>query len=114
MEIPTTLIERFKTPTKDLRTERGEIMKELMENINISRIGTTYKPLTMPRMGVLLEKIPTESLYALLSKCKEAGELANNKRKFATEEQKKSMSTYASAYSKAFYWNIRPQKPCLP
>lgn len=26
-----------------------------------------------------------------------------------SEEERKKMNTYDSAYSKAFYWNIRPQ-----
>lgn len=88
--------------------ERGEIVKEMMEVLNISRAGK-FSPLTFSRMGKLLEGIPTDALYALKAKCKEAGELAQNKRKFATEEERKKMNTYDSAYSKAFYWNIRPQ-----
>lgn len=104
------LFSKYNLAGKSKKTERGELMKELMENLNLGRVGTIYKPLTMPRMGKLLEKIPTDALYTLIAKCKEAGELANNKRKFATEEQRKKMDTYHSAYSKAFYWNIRVQK----
>lgn len=89
------------------KTERGELMKEIMDVLNISRAGK-FKPLTLPRMGVLLEGIETDALYTLVSKCKDAGEYARQLRKFATEEQKKKMNTYESAYSKAFYWNIRP------
>ncbi len=87
--------------------ERGELVKEMMDVLNISRAGK-FKPLTFPRMGVLLENIPTDALYSLRSKCKDAGEYARQVRKFATDEEKKKMNTYESAYSKAFYWNIRP------
>ncbi len=89
------------------KTERGELMKEMMDVLNISRAGK-FSPLTLPRMGVLLEGIETESLYTLISKCKDAGEYARQVRKFATEEEKKKMNTYESAYSKMFYWSIRP------
>ena len=105
------LFEKYKTASlltaKICRkTERGELMKEIMEVLNISRAGK-FKPLSMGRMGLMLEKIPTDSLYTLVSKCKESGENARNKRKFVTEEEKRKMDTYESAYSKKFYWEIR-------
>ena len=115
MEIPQATLDRFKiaseltTKAVNRQTERGELTKQLMDVLNISRHGK-FAPLTFPRMGIILEKIPTDSLYALLSKCKDAGEMARSKRKFATEEEKKKMNTYESAYSKMFYWLIRVQK----
>ncbi len=95
--------------TKAVRkTERGELVLTLMNTLNLTRTGK-FKPLTMPRMGLILEKIPTDALYTLLSKCKEAGEVANNRRKFAKEEDRKKMDTYESAFSKCFWYQLRPR-----
>jgi len=52
-------------------------------------------------MGKILEKIPTDSLYALISKCKDAGNRASK----MTPPQK-----YHDCYSKRFYFEIRPNK----
>ena len=103
------LFEKYQLQTKTKETERGELMRQLIEVLNISRHGK-FAPITFPRMGVLLEGIPTSSLYTLLAKCKEAGELARNKRKFATEEERKKLNTYESAFSKKFYWEFREKK----
>ena len=97
-----------KAVEKSHATERGEIIKEIMETLNINRAKNKFSPLTFPRMGLLLPKeIPTKDLYTLLAKCKEAGELARNKRNFATEEEKKKLNTYESAFSKYFYWSLK-------
>ena len=96
-----SLFARYQQPLcKSKETERGELMKELMDNLNISRVQGKYKPLTMPRMCKLLEKIPTDALYALVSKCKDAGERAGKR----TPPEK-----YHDCYSKRFYFEIRPQ-----
>lgn len=104
-----TLFEKYKIPYKTRETERGNLMKELMETLNVTRKGN-FKPLTMPRMGVILEKIPTDALYVLISKCKNAGEQAKKRREFAKEEDKKNMDTYWSAYSKVFWWELKVKK----
>lgn len=97
-----------KAVEKSHATERGEIIKELMDILNVNRVRGKFAPLTFPRMGLLLPKeIATKDLYALLAKCKEAGELARNKRNFATEEDKKKLNTYESAFSKYFYWSLK-------
>ena len=98
-----------KAAERSHETERGELVRQLMDVLNMSRHGK-FALLTFPRMGVLLEKIPTDALYTLLAKCKESGELARNKRKFATEEEKKKLNTYESAFSKKFYWELKVQK----
>jgi hypothetical protein len=50
-------------------TERGELMKYFCERINPSRKEDGLVPLTMARMGKLLEKIPTKDLYYIKSVC---------------------------------------------
>jgi hypothetical protein len=92
MEIPNSLLEKYTLATKTKATERGELMKEIMDNLNVSRKGK-FALLTLPRMGKLLEGIPTDALYPLISKCKDAGNRSNN---------------YSASYSKTFYWEIRP------
>ncbi len=97
-----------KAVEKSHKQERGEIIKEIMGILNINRAKSKFAPLTFPRMGLLLPKeIPTKDLYTLLAKCKESGELARKKRSFATEEDKKKLNTYESAFSKYFYWSLK-------
>ncbi len=72
---------------KEKVTERGELMKYFMEELNVSRKRDHIPPLTMPRMGRLLVAIPTKDLYYLKSVC----------------EQSKD-------FSKKFWWEINPKK----
>ncbi len=71
---------------KEKVTERGEIMKYFMEELNVGRRRDHIPPLTMPRMGRLLVAIPTKDLYYLKSVC----------------EQSKD-------FSKKFWWEINPK-----
>lgn len=98
MELPTNLLERFTTPTKDLRTERGELLKAFLEQINMSRLGTAYKQVSIAKIGMDVAHIPTKDLYYLLSICKDAG---NRSKRFD------------QGFSKKFYYEIKAQKPCL-
>jgi len=75
---------------RDRATERGELMKYFMENLNVSRRRDGLPPLTMPRMGRLLVAIPTKDLYYLRSVCDQAKD-----------------------FSKKFWWEIKP-KPDAP
>jgi len=72
---------------KERATERGELMKYFMENLNVSRRRDGLPPLTMPRMGRLLVAIPTKDLYYLKSVCDQAKD-----------------------FSKKFWWEINPKK----
>lgn len=82
-----------KAVEKSHATERGEIIKEIMETLNINRAKNKFSPLTFPRMGLLLPKeIPTKDLYSLLSQCKDAGNRGKN---------------YHESFSKTFYWLIK-------
>jgi hypothetical protein len=69
------------------QTERGELMKYFLEHINPSRLRDGLPPVSMGRMGKLLQKIPTKDLYYLKSVCDDAGN-----------------------FSKKFWWEINPKK----
>ncbi len=51
------------------KTERGELMKYFIGQINPGRVQDSLPPLTMGRMGKILEKIPTKDLYYLKRVC---------------------------------------------
>lgn len=55
--------------TKLRETERGELMKYFLDRINPGRIRDGLPKLTMPRMGKILEQIPTKDLYYLKRIC---------------------------------------------
>src|SRR5262245_41484672 len=61
-------------PQPARETERGQLMEYFCKRINPGRVGVRYngrllKPITMPRMGKLLEQIPTKDLYYLKRIC---------------------------------------------
>lgn len=53
-------------------TERGELMEYFCERLNKSRIRDGLSPISMPRMGKMLEKIPTKDLYYIRKVCNDA------------------------------------------
>lgn len=60
----------LKQPRSKLReTERGELMKYFLDRINPGRVRDGLPKLTMPRMGRILEQIPTKDLYYLKRIC---------------------------------------------
>ena len=68
-------------------TERGELMKYFMERLNTGRLEDGLPPLSMGRMGKLLEKIPTKDLYYLKRVCDDA-----------------------KHFSKKFWYELNPEK----
>src|SRR3954471_7942828 len=68
-------------------TERGELMRFFCRHLNLTRIKDGYAPITMGRMGAILEGIPTADLYYLQNVC-----------------------TKAKNFSKKFWWEVDPQK----
>jgi len=50
-------------------TERGELMKYFCERLNSVRCVDGYPPITLGRMGKMLEKIPTKDIYYIKSSC---------------------------------------------
>jgi len=68
-------------------TERGELMKYFCEKLNSTRARDGLPPVSMGRMGKLLQKIPTKDLYYLKKVCDDS-----------------------SNFSKKFWWEINPKK----
>ena len=60
------------TESDDRRTERGELMRYFCDELNPSRIREGMQPISMGRMGRLLQGIPTKDIYYLQTVCKEA------------------------------------------
>ncbi len=69
------------------QTERGELMRFFTRHLNLSRVTDGHAPISMPRMGKILEGIPTADLYYLQSVC-----------------------TKAKNFSKKFWWEVDPKK----
>ncbi len=78
---------------RDKASERGDLMQYFMQKLNVSRTRDGLAPLTMGRMGRLLQGIPTNDLYFLKSICDDA--------------QKRNG---IDAFSKRFWWEINPKK----
>lgn len=73
----------LKTRQQKMReTERGELMKFFCQHLNASRLRDGHPAISMPRMGKILEGIPTKDLYYLKRVCSDAG---NFSKKFWVE-----------------------------
>ncbi len=68
-------------------TERGELMEYFCSRLNAARLRDGLEKITMPRMGKILEQIPTKDLYYLKRVCEEAGN-----------------------FSKKFWWELDPER----
>jgi hypothetical protein len=72
-------------------TERGQLMEYFCNKINPGRVGVRFngrflQPITMPRMGKILEQIPTKDLYYLKRICEDS-----------------------PVFSKRFFWELNPK-----
>jgi hypothetical protein len=72
---------------KNRKTERGELMRFFLRHLNYARKQDGHAPLTMARLGVILEGIPTKDLYYLQSVC-----------------------SSAKNFGKKFWWELDPKK----
>lgn len=72
---------------KERASERGDLMRYFLTKLNVARVRDGLSPLTMPRMGRILQAIPTKDLYYLQSVCDKATD-----------------------FSKKFWWEINPKK----
>lgn len=75
------------TLKKTRDTERGELMKYFCQRINVGRIRDGLPPVSMGRMGKMLQQIPTKDLYYIKKVCDDS---AN--------------------FSKKFWWLLNPKK----
>ena len=75
------------TQKKERATERGELMEYFRTKLNRERVRDGLPELSMPRMGKVLQAIPTKDLYYLKSVCDQA-----------------------SNFSKKFWWEVSPKK----
>ena len=73
--------------SKIRETERGELMKYFCQHLNPSRQRDGLPEISMPRMGKILEQIPTKDLYYIRRVCDDAGN-----------------------FSKKFWWLLDPKK----
>ncbi len=69
------------------QTERGELMKYFCDRLNSARRIDGMPPVSMGRMGKMLEQIPTKDLYYLKSVCDKA-----------------------QNFSKRFWYELNPEK----
>ncbi|HYF12689.1 MAG TPA: hypothetical protein VD928_00080 [Candidatus Paceibacterota bacterium] len=72
---------------KEKATERGELMQYFRDKLNRERVRDGLSELSMPRMGKILQAIPTKDLYYLKSVC-----------------------DGATNFSKKFWWEVNPKK----
>lgn len=72
---------------KERATERGELMQYFRDRLNRARVRDGLQELSMPRMGRILQAIPTKDLYYLKSVCDQATD-----------------------FSKKFWWEVNPKK----
>ncbi len=68
-------------------TERGELMRYFCTMLNVTRARDGLIPITMGRMGKILENIPTKDLYYLKRVCSDS-----------------------QNFSKKFWWELDPKK----
>ncbi len=67
-------------------TERGELMRYFCQQLNKTRVPDGLPPVSMGRMGKMLQQIPTKDLYYLKTVCDKAPN-----------------------FSKKFWWEINPK-----
>lgn len=83
--------EFLKKPKAEKITERGEMMKYFIEKINPGRSKGGFQPISMARMGRVLQGIPTKDLYYLRTIC--------------DDSEKRGFS-----FSKKFWWELNTKK----
>ena len=69
------------------KTERGELMRYFLDRINAARVGDGFPKMSMPRIGKMLQKIPTKDLYYLKRVCDDS-----------------------KNFSKKFWYELNPEK----
>lgn len=86
---------------KTRETERGELMRYFCQKLNVTRSRDGLPPVSMGRMGKLLERIPTKDLYYLKTVCDSAANFSKkfwweiNPKNHTEEAKKKAAAKYA-------------------
>ena len=88
-------------------TERGELMQYFCDKLNGTRVRDGLAPVSMGRMGKLLQEIPTKDLYYLKTVCDSAG---NFSKKFWWEINPKNHTPEAKAQKKPFPKRYKEQQ----
>jgi hypothetical protein len=65
-----------RTQDERRKTERGELMRFFCRKLNLGRAQDGIPAISMPRMGKILEKIPTKDLYYIQTVCNDAPNFA--------------------------------------
>lgn len=60
-----------KAVIKSHKTERGELLTEMLNEINKERVNTKFKPLSIKLLAIKLGHIPTNHLYHLMSEARD-------------------------------------------
>ncbi len=98
--ISDLVVKKPKRPVKRTReTERGELMRHFVKNLNRTRPRAGLPPVSMSRMGKILEGLPTKDLYYLKRVCDDASLGARAKDRSGPD-----------AFSKRFWWELDPKK----
>lgn len=80
-----------KALVKAKETERGELMKYFVAELNRGRLRDGLGPISMGRMGKMLQAIPTKDLYYIKKVCEDS-----------------------TNFSKKFWWLLNPKKHETP
>lgn len=65
------IINNEKELTKQCNSERSDVIRQFVEEINKERIGTKYKPLSPKAVAIKLSYLKLQDLYTFLSLCKD-------------------------------------------
>lgn len=56
----------------NITSERQELIQRFVDNINLERAGTTFKPVTARQINALVSFLCVRDLYWLFAKCEHA------------------------------------------
>lgn len=71
INIPTDYLENLRKPKKGLNitSERQECIQRFVDNINLERSGTKFKPATWKQINGLVAHVKIGDLYWLFKEC---------------------------------------------
>lgn len=90
MDIPENLLDKYRAPATKSgapRNERQEMMDKFLAKLNPPREAEGYPPLTVSRLSVSLQGIPTGDLHAFYQEC-----------------------SNAKSFGRFFWWSLKPQE----